>query len=287
MTGFGKAEVSLPDKKVTIELKSLNSKNTDISFKLPYIYRGNEADIRKLLIEKLERGKIDLNLIIEYNDGASYAVINEQVVKSLYMKLKALSDELGIAQEEPLLSAILRLPEAVKTDKREPDDQEWKLIIAGLLTAIEDLNNFRLQEGEALEKDIVKRIKFIVENLDKVNQFEKQRIEKIREKFRNGLSDLKLTEESDKNRFEQEIIYFLEKMDITEEKTRLRNHCSFFLDTLALPEANGKKLGFISQEIGREINTLGSKASDSDIQKLVVEMKDDLEKIKEQLLNIL
>ena len=287
MTGFGKAEVSLPDKKVTIELKSLNSKNTDISFKLPYIYRGNEADIRKLLIEKLERGKIDLNLIIEYNDGASYAVINEQVVKSLYMKLKALSDELGIAQEEPLLSAILRLPEAVKTDKREPDDQEWKLIIAGLLTAIEDLNNFRLQEGEALEKDIVKRIKLIVENLDKVKPFEKQRIEKIREKFRNGLSDLKLTEESDKNRFEQEIIYFLEKMDITEEKTRLRNHCSFFLDTLALPEANGKKLGFISQEIGREINTLGSKASDSDIQKLVVEMKDDLEKIKEQLLNIL
>jgi len=208
------------------------------------------------------------------------------MIKSFYTQLKDLSGELGIKQDEPLLSAILRLPEAVKTPKSEPGEEEWTLIRTGVIKAIEELDNFRIQEGAAMKKDVEKRIRLILENLGKIKQYEDRRIEKIREKFKNGLSELQLSDECDKNRFEQEIIYFLEKMDFTEEKIRLKNHCTFFTETLEQTDPPGKKLGFISQEMGREINTLGSKALDSDIQRLVVEMKDDLEKIKEQLLNV-
>jgi len=287
MTGFGKSEVIFPDKKVTVEIKSLNSKNSDVSLKLPFIYRGYEGEIRKIILEKLDRGKIEFNIYIELNAGITVSTINEQAVKSFYVTLKKLSRELDLKQEEPLLSAILRLPEVIKSEKSEPDEKEWELVRNGIVKALDELDQFRIQEGIVMKKDIQKRISLILANLDKINKFEAARIDKIRKKFINGLGELKLSDECDKNRFEQEIIYFLEKIDFTEEKIRLRNHCEFFMDTLNQPESAGKKLGFISQEIGREINTLGSKAFDSDIQKLVVEMKDDLEKIKEQLLNVL
>jgi len=287
MTGFGKAEVNLPDRKITVEMRSLNSKNSDITLKLPNIYREKEADIRKLILEKLERGKIECTFYIELNEGATISTLNDDVIKSYYTQLKALSGELGIKQDEPLMSAILRLPDAVKTPKTEAGEEEWMLIRTGIMKAADELDNFRIQEGAAMKKDIEKRISLILQNLGEIKNFEDRRIDKIREKFKNGLGELQLSDECDKNRFEQEIIYFLEKMDFTEEKIRLKNHCVFFTETMEQAEAPGKKLGFISQEMGREINTLGSKALDSDIQRFVVEMKDDLEKVKEQLLNVL
>mgnify|MGYP003806454551 CR=1 FL=1 len=287
MTGFGRTEVTLPDKKVTVEIKSLNSKNSDIYLKLPMIYREKEAGIRKLISEKLERGKIECSLYVELNEGISSSTLNEELIKDFYTRLKSISGELGIKEDEPLLSAILRLPEALKTTKTEPGEEEWAGIISGLEEALEELDRFRIQEGQAMKEDIEKRTSLILKSLEKVEPFEKQRIQKLRDKFNQGLNELKLSEDCDKNRFEQEIIYYIEKMDFTEEKIRLKNHCLFFTETMNQPVSNGKKLVFISQEMGREINTLGSKAMDADIQKLVVEMKDELEKIKELLLNVL
>jgi uncharacterized protein (TIGR00255 family) len=286
MTGFGKSEMVFPDKKITIEIKTLNSKGTDISVKLPQAYRSLEMQIRQLAAEKLERGKIDVLFTVDLNEGAVASIINTTVVKAYYNQFALITKELNIMPGETILSAILRLPDAVKTERGEQVENEWSEVSMLVEQAINEVEKFRVQEGAVLRNDVMKRINLILQKLDNIKPFEKPRIERIREKIGNSLLELKLPEEPDKNRFEQEIIYYLEKLDITEEKVRLRNHCNYFLETMDIKEPSGKKLGFITQEIGREINTIGSKASDSDIQKLVVEMKDELEKVKEQVLNV-
>ena len=287
MTGFGKSEVVFPDKKITIEIKTLNSKNADISIKLPFNYRSREMEIRQMAGEKLERGKIDIMLLLEPGEGLTSAAINSEMVKAYYAQISAITKELNIQTGESILSAILRFPDVLKSERNEPEEDEWTDIRIMIEKAIDEVDKFRTQEGEILRIDARKRITLILQKLDDIKKFDQQRIDRIREKIGKGLIELQMPEEPDKNRFEQEIIYYLEKLDITEEKVRLRNHCNYFIETMNLKESVGKKLGFITQEIGREINTLGSKASDSDIQKLVVEMKDELEKIKEQVLNII
>jgi uncharacterized protein (TIGR00255 family) len=287
MTGYGKAEIILPDKKVTIEIKSLNSKNNDTYVKLPYAYRSKELEVRQIINEKLQRGKIDVNIFYELNAGVTPAVINSELVKSYYRQLSEINKELGVDTDQNLLSVVMRLPDAVKQERTEFDETEWIKIKEILNLAISEVDNFRTQEGKALEKDILLNVANITKGLEETGKYENARIGKIREKLDTQLHELKIKEDLDKNRFEQELIYYLEKMDVSEEKVRLANHCKYFHETMKNEDNTGKKLGFILQEMGREINTLGSKASDSDMQKIVVSMKDDLEKIKEQILNIL
>lgn len=286
MTGYGKAEVNLADKKVTIEIKSLNSKNIDTNVKIPVFYREKEMQIRKLLQEELKRGKIDFNIFYELNEGVTPSSINEGVVKAYYNQISALKEYINLDSAD-VLSAILRLPDSVRTDKLEADESEWKEVEEKILSALSELKKFRTQEGESMKNDLASRVKSILKLLKSIEPFEKERILKIRERITKSLEELSISETKDSNRFEQEMIYYLEKLDISEEKTRLENHCKYFTETLEDGNDTGKKLSFISQEMGREINTLGSKASDSNIQHIVVKMKDDLEKIKEQVLNIL
>jgi uncharacterized protein (TIGR00255 family) len=287
MTGYGKAEIILPDKKVTIEIKSLNSKNNDTYVKLPYAYRSKELEVRQIINEKLQRGKIDVNIFYELNAGVTPAVINSEVVKSYFLQLSEINKELGVDSDQNLLSIVMRLPDTVKQERTEFDETEWSKIKEILSLAIVQVDNFRAQEGKALEKDILFNVANITKGLEETGKYENARIGKIREKLNTQLQELKIKEDLDMNRFEQELIYYLEKMDVSEEKVRLANHCKYFHETMKNDDNAGKKLGFILQEMGREINTLGSKASDSDMQKIVVSMKDDLEKIKEQILNIL
>jgi uncharacterized protein (TIGR00255 family) len=287
MTGYGKAEIILPDKKVSIEIKSLNSKNNDTNVKLPYAYRGKELELRQIINEKLQRGKIDINIYYELNAGITPASINKELVKSYFQQLREINAELGVQSDENLLEIVMRLPDTVKVEKNEFEESEWIKIKDVLLLAIEQVDAFRIQEGKALEKDILSNVDSILKGLGETGKYENARIGKIREKLDAQLKELKIKEDMDQNRFEQELIYYLEKMDVSEEKVRLANHCKYFHETLHNDDNAGKKLGFILQEMGREINTLGSKANDSDMQKIVVSMKDDLEKIKEQILNIL
>jgi uncharacterized protein (TIGR00255 family) len=286
MTGFGKAECSLPSKKLTIEIKSLNSKQIDTSTRLPAIYKSKDLQVRKLLAEKLERGKIECSFHYEFIEGATVQ-INAALVKEYFLQLSQISDELGIESKDHLLASIMRLPDTVTSEKAELDEDEWGTVIEALKNCLDDIDKFRIQEGQSLEKDLKERCISISEKLVAVEQFEKERISKLKERIFSNLEEVKSKEDIDQNRFEQEIIYYLEKLDISEEKVRLKNHCDFFLEVLEKGSPNGKKLGFISQEMGREINTLGSKANHIDIQRLVVEMKDALEKIKEQVLNVL
>jgi len=287
MTGYGKAEIIFPDKKVSIEIKSLNSKNNDTGIKLPYAWRSKELEIRQLIGEKLQRGKIDVTISYELNAGITPASINKDLVKSYYLQLKEINEELGVISPGNLLDVVMRLPDTVKVEKNEFEESEWLNIRDALIQAIVQVDNFRAQEGKALENDMLSNVDTILKGLGEIGIFENARIVKIREKLHSQLRELKLKEDIDKNRFEQELIYYLEKMDVSEEKVRLSNHCKYFHETIRNEENAGKKLGFILQEMGREINTLGSKANDSDMQKIVVSMKDDLEKIKEQILNIL
>jgi uncharacterized protein (TIGR00255 family) len=287
MTGYGKAEIVLPDKKVTIEIKSLNSKNNDTYVKLPNAYRSKELELRQIINEKLQRGKIDVNVYYELNAGFTPAAINKDLVKSYFNQLKEINSELGIESDENLLSIVMRMPDTVKQERNEFDETEWVKIKETVFSAIAQVDVFRLQEGKALEKDIICNVNSISKGLAETGNYENARIGKIREKLDSQLQELKIKDGLDKNRFEQELIYYLEKMDVSEEKVRLANHCKYFHETMENEENAGKKLGFILQEMGREINTLGSKASDSEMQKIVVGMKDDLEKIKEQILNIL
>jgi len=287
MTGFGKAECALPDKAVTLEIRALNSKQLDTNFRIPSLYREKEVEIRQLIASGLERGKIECSIYYELAADSGGTVINKPVVKSYFEQLQALAAELGFNTSEETLSAIMRLPDTLLMEKQELMEEEWVRVKNCLLRAIEEVNLFRQQEGAALQSDIMKRINIIRDKLDSVRHYEKERIEKIRERIGNNLSAFLTNESIDENRLEQEIIFYLEKIDITEEKVRLANHCDYFLDTMKENGSAGKKLGFISQEMGREINTLGSKANHAEIQKLVVEMKDELEKIKEQLLNVL
>ncbi len=287
MTGYGKAECELKDRKVIIEIKSLNSKNLDIYAKIPGMYRQKELEIRNTISKILQRGKVEFVLYYEITDDNKATTINSGVVKNYIDQLKSVADDLNLETSEQLLQMAIRLPDTLNVKREEIDENDWKIINKSIINALDQLDEFRIQEGEYLKKDIEQRIKIIDDKKDEITPFEIARTEKIREKLKVSLNKNVDEQDYDKNRFEQELIYYLEKLDITEEKVRLTNHFNYFIEMLDEPESNGKKLGFISQEIGREINTIGSKANDSDIQKRVVLMKDELEKIKEQMLNIL
>jgi len=281
MTGFGKHVVQLPSKKITIELKSLNSKNLDINARMPSAYREKELQLRNTIANSLVRGKIDFGLYVEITGDEASSVVNEGVVRQYIKQLRSIAD----GDDIKLMEMALRLPDALKTDREDIDDSEYKVIQDALGKALEEINNFRSKEGIVLEKDFAERISSIKNLLSEVIEMDPDRLATIRERLEKAVADLKT--EVDANRFEQELIYYLEKYDITEEKVRLGNHLDYFIETMKSPDSNGKKLGFISQEIGREINTIGSKANYAPMQQLVVQMKDELEKIKEQMLNVL
>jgi len=287
MTGYGKSVAEIPQKKITIEIKSLNSKQFDLNARLPWLYRDRETEIRNLISRRLDRGKIDLNISFDSMESEAVPVINKSVVKNYYNQIKELAGELGIESDGELLSTILKFPDALKTEKPELQDEEWNLVLEKLNESVDQLDNYRSEEGKSIESDLITCIKRITGFLDEIKNYEGERIVRIREKLNTSLNENFTKENIDQNRFEQELIFYLEKLDINEEKVRLRNHCEYFIEKIASPPPNGKILNFISQEIGREINTIGSKANDSSIQKLVVMMKDDLEKIKEQTLNVL
>ncbi|MCX6240039.1 MAG: YicC family protein [Bacteroidia bacterium] len=287
MTGYGKAECELALKKITIEVKSLNSKQLDLNTRIPGVYREKEIEIRREISDKLIRGKVDFSLYSESLGVESNSVINSPMVKSYFSQLSELSNELGLPVSELTLQIIMQLPEVVKTSRDEPDENEWKINVNAIREALNALDNFRLQEGLSLYNDIINNLNTITTLLGQITPYELERTVKVKERIMEGLKELSSPEGVDHNRLEQEMIFYLEKLDINEEKVRLGNHCSYFIETLALDEPIGKKLGFIAQEIGREINTLGSKANHTEMQKLVIGMKDALEKIKEQLLNVL
>lgn len=288
MTGFGKTTVETGNKKIVIEIKSLNSKQLDVNLRLPNLYREKEMEIRGMIKEALERGKIDMSIYFDTTDTEKEVAINKSVVKQYYEQLEQLSDELGFeADRNEMLQTIMRFPDTLQVKAEELNEEEWLQLRAGIGKALEEIDKFRIQEGKALIKDIDHRIGLIQELAAQVPNFEGKRIATVRQKLQEKINEWTDVKNIDQNRFEQEIIYYLEKLDITEEKVRLANHCKYFLETVEKEEAPGRKLGFIAQEIGREINTMGSKANDHDIQKLVVRMKDELEKIKEQSLNVL
>ncbi len=281
MTGFGKHVIQLPTKKITIELKSLNSKSLDLNARMPSAYREKELELRKLIAHELIRGKVDFGLYIEYTGDETSAQINEGVVRQYMKQLESIAQ----GEDVLLMEMALRLPDALKTDKDDIDDAEYAAILETLKKAISEIQKFRSQEGQILEKDFVERINTLESLLEEVKTMDPERQSTIRERLEKAIADLKAN--VDANRFEQELIYYLEKYDITEEKVRLANHLNYFSKTLESMDSNGKKLGFICQEIGREINTIGSKANYAPMQQLVVQMKDELEKIKEQMLNVL
>jgi uncharacterized protein (TIGR00255 family) len=287
MTGYGKAIAETPQKKITIEIKSLNSKQLDINTKLPWLYKEKDLEIRTLLSQKLERGKIDFTIYFDNLDAELIPVINEHIVRNYYNQLKDISEDLNIRLDENILSTILRLPETLKTEKPELSPDEWNVVREQIVEAVNMLDLYRIEEGNALDKDLRNSLGRILSYLENIESFEGGRIEKVREKLTSILEENIKSENIDKNRFEQELIFYLEKYDINEEKVRLKKHCEYFIETAGSVASAGKQLGFIAQEIGREINTIGSKANDASIQKLVVMMKDDLEKIKEQTLNVL
>lgn len=288
MTGYGKAEKEINGIKYTAEIKTLNSKQFDPMLRIPSSFKSKELDIRSLLSQRLERGKIDFTLSFDESGHPDTIFINKNIVKKYYNEIKNLQNELGLKQEDPsILSTLLKMPEVMQPDADAPDDEKWNQIVYTIKLAIDRCDESRCEEGQKLHSEFVTRIAIINGLCDQVTPFEIERTGKIREKFRKELQSTFDADKIDQNRFEQEIIYYIEKIDITEEKVRLKNHCEYFLQTLDEPGSGGKKLAFIIQEIGREINTLGSKANDWNIQKLVVLMKDELEKIKEQLFNIL
>lgn len=287
MTGYGKSIASTPQKKVTIEIKSLNSKQLDIITKLPMLYREKEPEIRNILSQKLERGKIDLTIYFDIIDDENITLLNKPVVKSYFNQIKEISSELGIETDNQILSAIIRLPEALKPERPELQEEEWQTVLGALLESVAQLDSYRIEEGKSIGEDMKKSLSKILQYLEETEPFEPGRILKVKEKLLALLSEMPGSENIDMNRLEQELIYYIEKFDFNEEKVRLRKHCEYFLETLESSPPNGKILGFIAQEMGREINTIGSKANDASIQKLVVMMKDELEKIKEQVLNIL
>jgi len=287
MTGFGKTVLELPDKKITFEIKSLNSKQFDLNTRIPGAIKEKEMDIRSLVSSELERGKIDLSIFIEKTGESSNYSFNKDLAKTYYKELLSVAEEIDQKNFNAYLPLIVNLPDVMKPEINSIDPNEWTEIKKAILESINLLNEFRKQEGNSLEKIIKKQIHNILDLLDEVPQFEEKRINTIRERINKNLVGFANDKNIDQNRLEQEIIYYLEKIDVTEEKVRLKKHCEYFLETIEEERSVGKKLNFISQEIGREINTLGSKANDVDIQKIVVQMKDELEKIKEQLFNIL
>lgn len=282
MTGFGKATLQLPTKKITVEIKSLNSKNFDLNVRIPSAYREKEFIVRNQIAQKLERGKIEFSIFSEFTAEETASKVNAPIVKGYIKQMQEILPEADITE---LMKMAVRMPDAIKVERDEIDENEWSAIQQGINEAILLLNDFRKTEGQILQADFEHRIEKIRSLMIKTISFDKERVEIIKSRLRDALEGLKVA--VDENRFEQELIYYLEKLDITEEKVRLENHLNYFLETMKTGSSNGKKLGFIAQEIGREINTMGSKSNHSEMQKLVVQMKDELEKIKEQLLNVL
>ena len=287
MTGFGQASCEFEDKKISIEIKSLNSKQLDLYVRLPQVYRDKELEIRNALNSRLRRGKIDLSLFVEYKEGQVPVRINTGVATGYYRQIREILEELDVHTGEPVMQAVLRLPEVLNSERQAPDEAEWEKVLQTLVDASDALEAYRKTEGETLEKDLLMRIGYIESFLLDIETFENERRETIRQRLTDSLNEVLPPEKIDGSRFEQELVYYLEKLDITEEKTRLAHHCSYFRDVMQEDDMVGRKLGFISQEMGREINTIGSKANHMGIQKVVVMMKDELEKIKEQLLNVL
>ncbi|MCE3281140.1 MAG: YicC family protein [Bacteroidetes bacterium] len=287
MTGFGKAVNEIPGKKVTVEIRSLNSKQLDLNLRMPYFYKEKELELRTELGKQLERGKIDVSVYAESTQETLPVALNKTLAKTYYRELKSLSEELK-ENSNDLLGLVLKMPEVMKAEREvaELDEEEWKLVKAVVDKAIDAFQKFRDDEGSTLLKEFNSRIGIIDSLLSQVLALDSARVANIKNRIKNNISEVIDTEKIDQNRFEQELIYYIEKLDITEEKLRLKTHLDYFLATMKEPAA-GRKLGFISQEIGREINTIGSKANDAGMQKLVVQMKDELEKIKEQMLNVL
>ncbi len=283
MTGFGKASGSKGTKKVSVEIRSLNSKSLDLNARLPLQYKELDGDVRKLISVELERGKVDFNLSIDSVGEESNVSINKSLAQSYYNELKSLRDQLGDSTSD-LLPLVMRMPDIYETTKEELDEDEKSWVFSLIKEALDQLNQFRRKEGSELEGEFKSRIDEIRNLLNEVPQYEEQRVQVIRERMKKGLEEVEGA--YDENRFEQEMIYYLEKLDISEEKMRLSNHLDYFEETMR-NEHSGKKLGFICQEIGREVNTLGSKSNQADMQKIVIGMKDALEKIKEQILNTL
>ncbi|MDG2058783.1 MAG: YicC family protein [Flavobacteriales bacterium] len=297
MTGYGKSELNLTNANFTIEVRSLNSKQIDANVKMSSVYRDKEIGLRKLLSEKLQRGKIELSIWRESSNSKTKYRLNTEVIKEYHNQILRMEKDLRFkwniwsftpfkAKSTDIIPALLKMPEVMIKGEEEVDENEWKEIEKGVNSAIDNLLQFRLDEGSKLEEDITSRINKLSSLLKDIAPFAKDRIGKIKESLSEKLSEID-SKNIDENRFEQELIYYLEKQDITEEQVRLSTHLDYFLETMKTNSPNGKKLGFISQEIGREVNTIGSKSSDAEMQKIVVQMKDELEKIKEQLLNIL
>jgi len=288
MTGFGKALCKINNKFFFIEIKSLNSKQLDVFMRLPSLYKEKEISIRNLLNENLKRGKIELTIRANSNEQAKKNTLNFDLLENYHKQLLELNERLSLnSSDNEILNALLNMPDVFLTKEEELDPEEWQAIAQSLQTALREIKQFREQEGTALEKDITLRISKIQELLAQIPPFEHERTQRVKERILQHLNEFVNQETVDKERFEQELIYYIEKFDITEEKVRLRNHCDYFLNSISDKSPVGKKLGFISQEIGREINTIGSKANHVAIQQIVVQMKDELEKIKEQLLNVL
>lgn len=287
MTGYGKASGIYNEKKIVAEIKSLNSKQADVSTRMAGLYREKDIEIRNLLIQELERGKIDFSLYYESFDKDTNSRINQSMVESYYEQIREISGNTDIAMPENCLEIILRMPDVMKSEIVELDENEWIEVTKIIAEAIEQLKAFRQQEGKSLEQVFRSKIASISKLLKEIEQYEAERVEKIRARFIEGLQNLSDKFDYDQNRLEQELMFYIERLDVNEEKVRLQTHLDYFLETMEKEHAPGKKLGFITQEIGREINTLGSKSNHSEMQKIVVLMKDDLEQIKEQVLNVL
>ena len=287
MTGYGKAMLETPHRKITVEIKSLNSKQADVNTRLPWIFKEKELDIRNIIIRKLERGKIDLTVSFDAMDEEAAPVINRLNVKRYMDQLREISNEWGISNDNELLAIVMRLPETLRTEKPELNEEEWKSISGLINEALSLADQYRLGEGRAMQADLTRSCERILDHLEQLGAMEGDRLTRMREKLLASLKDTVGIENIDRNRFEQEMIFYLEKLDINEEKVRLRKHCDYFTETMNADGTHGKMLNFISQEMGREINTISSKANDASMQKLVVMMKDELEKIKELTLNIL
>jgi TIGR00255 family protein len=286
MTGFGKAVSETSNKKISIEIKSLNSKQLDMSARIPNSYREKEMEIRSMLSKTIERGKVDFNLHIDHLGNSISTKISQGAIENYYNQINHISKELNIPHPQDWYQSLLRLPEVTKTETISLDEEEWKAIKSLIQDALNNLTQFRIQEGEMLYKLFIEKIENIASLLKEIEKYENERLERIKGKIMDGIKKLNI-EDYDTNRLEQEMIYYIEKLDINEEKSRLKNHLDYFLLTMDTENNQGRKLGFIAQEIGREVNTLGSKSNHAEMQKIVVQMKDELEQIKEQVLNVL
>lgn len=284
MTGYGKSVLQLPTKKVSIEIKSLNSKNLDLNVRIPSYYKEKELSVRKKLATALVRGKVDFSIFVEMTADETSTVVNRGVVQQYMEQLRNVV-QTGTSNDVELLKMAVRMPDALKTEREELDENEWKLIEINIDEAIKEIVQYRVDEAASLEVDFQERIANIRHYLEEIKALDGERIKHVKTRLKKAIDDLKVA--TDENRFEQELIYYLEKLDINEEKVRLANHLDYFIETLGSPDSNGKKLGFVIQEIGREINTTGSKANFAPMQKAVIQMKNELEQIKEQILNVL